>query len=314
MSLAQAVVNAAGKKYRHWKKHRRTFADRISLAARDGSDTGRHWYLLARRGLQLPTFLTRRSVAATMAPSPGLEIPRDGGFRIFPPGRFPEARDVVADAQAAADGVDPRTLTATKPFMLGLLGDKPLERDSSYLRLALRPDIIAAVSNYLGVVPILTHVNVYYSASMASEYSSSQLLHCDCDDVSQVKVFVLCSEVTPENGPLVIMGADTSTALRRRVHYEYRNRVTDEEAAFLGDRDRHAVVGASGTVCFVDTSRCFHFGSRVQQGATRRLVVMIQYLSPFSFMISRDRERSAPYRGAIRPGASEIERLVLGGN
>ena len=53
---------------------------------------------------------------------------------------------------------------------------------------------------------------------------------------------------------------------------------------------------APGTVCFVDTTQCFHFGSRVESGTAPRLVTMIQYLTPSSFMLPRDHRHGSPFR------------------
>jgi hypothetical protein len=112
---------------------------------------------------------------------------------------------------------------------------------------------------------------------------------------------------------MLLLGANTSKTVRRAVRYEYRNRATDEEVfAVAGDHDRHAMVGPAGTVAFVDTSRCFHYGSRVSEGAPPRLVAVLQYLSPFSFRVSRDKKRAAPYRHAAAPTSSVLEQLVLG--
>jgi hypothetical protein len=64
---------------------------------------------------------------------------------------------------------------------------------------------------------------------------------------------------------------------------------------------------------FVDTSRCFHFGSRVAPGATPRLAAMIQYQTPYSFMLPAAAETAAPFRRLVNPSLSPIQRLVLGG-
>jgi hypothetical protein len=71
-------------------------------------------------------------------------------------------------------------------------------------------------------------------------------------------------------------------------------------------------VGPAGTVAVVDTSRCFHYGSRVAEDASPRLVTVLQYLSPFSFRVSRDRKRAAPYGHVAQATSSALERLVLG--
>ncbi|HEY5616822.1 MAG TPA: hypothetical protein VIK60_02700 [Vicinamibacterales bacterium] len=67
-----------------------------------------------------------------------------------------------------------------------------------------------------------------------------------------------------------------------------------------------------GTVCFVDTTQCFHFGSRVKHGVAPRLVTMIQYLTPSSFMLPRDHRAGSPYRHLATPDRSRSQRLVLG--
>ena len=107
--------------------------------------------------------------------------------------------------------------------------------------------------------------------------------------------------------------ADRSDALRRTLGYEYRNRVTDEEAqAAMGDLDLTALEGEPGTTCLVDTSCCFHYGSRLEAQDEGRLVAMIQYLTPYSFMLPRDYRRAAPYRHLLTDSSGRLERLVLG--
>jgi hypothetical protein len=295
-------------------KKKKGIYHRVSMALRDGRDGGRACYAMARRLFDLPTYTRRQKVAREWADRAGFEITRSAGFRIFQPGRFAEADEVVAESQrlAAAAG-DIAARSANKPFMVPILQSAKLPRDSAYLRFASRPDVVAAVARYLGMVPILTSIEVYYSAFRDVALASSQLFHCDQDDTSQIKVYILCTEVDEKNGAMLLLGADTSRIVRRALRYEYRNRATDEEVFdAVGDRDRHLMVGPPGTVAFVDTSRCFHYGSRVREGAPPRLVAVFQYLSPFSFRVSRDRKRAAPYGHAALPTSSDLERLVLG--
>jgi hypothetical protein len=173
--------------------------------------------------------------------------------------------------------------------------------------------VLDAVTSYLGVVPLLSSINVYYSKAVERELISSQLLHCDGDDTRQIKVFILCTDVDEGNGPLMIMDAETSSGLRRRLHYAYRNRVTDELAReTLGGLPLEPVLGVAGTTCFVDTSRCFHYGSRVESDEEARLVTIVQYLTPYSFMLPRDYRAGARYRGLADDSSTRREQLVLG--
>jgi hypothetical protein len=292
--------------------------ERATVRLRGGSDLERSLYVKARMALAPRTTLTRTRAARNGAAA-GVVIPEDKGFAIFPPGRFPEADQVAADAAARlADigGADAIVRDSKrKQFMIPIVEQSELDRESALMRLALREDVLQGVSTYLGSAPLLTNLNVYVSRSTDRELMSSQLFHCDADDTRQIKIFVLGNEVTDDGGPLMLMDATKSAELRKRVGYSYRDRVTDEEAekALDGEPALTAVTGPPGTTCFVDTSRCFHFGSRVSEEAPPRLAAMIQYLTPFSFMLPRNITSKAPFRAEVRTGDSRLQQLALGG-
>jgi hypothetical protein len=143
--------------------------------------------------------------------------------------------------------------------------------------------------------------------------TSSQLFHCDGDDVTQVKVFVLCSDVNEASGPLTVLDARSTDHVQRQTGYRYRQRLTDEQVREAGgDAAAYPILGPPGTMAFVDTSRCFHFGSRVAPDAPTRLVTMIQYQTPYSFMLPTSAQATLPFRRLLRPGQSPLQRQVLG--
>lgn len=270
-----------------------------------------------RQTLSLPTMLRRRAAARELAVQPPFTIDRERGFRVFPPGAFPETEDIVVATRHLGQEIDLTrpglSKKARSGFMVPLLEPSAVDVQSPFLRLALRPDVIAAVSTYLGSVPVIAHLQVYYSAAGADEARSSQLFHCDADATTQVKIFVLCSEVTPSNGPLTLLDARTSRMVRHRLGYHFGGKIKDRRlASLVTAADHHPIVGPPGTVCFVDTTQCFHFGSRVEQGVAPRLVTMIQYLTPSSFMLPRDHRAGSPYRHLAAPEMSRIQRLILG--
>jgi hypothetical protein len=289
--------------------------ERVTKAARKRTDRERRLYVTTRKALNPRATVTRRSAARKVATSP-IEIPHDRGFLVLEAGRLHEATAVAQAAQEALAGTSGDAVRSTnKEFMVPVVDTSTLTADSPFMRFALHPDVIAGVTTYLGVAPVLSAINVFSSKSAKTDaYKSSQLWHCDGDDTKQIKIFVLCSEVTEANGPTVIMDAERSARIRREVSYEYRNRVTDEEAErILGDDlvDTH-ITGAPGTVAIMDTSRCFHYGSRVEADAEPRLAAVFQYLTPFSFMLPRDPRNGAPYRHLAQPGDDRLRRLVLG--
>jgi hypothetical protein len=298
------------------KAQQKSRIERAKVRVRGGSDRERAIYVGVRKALAPRMTLTRAQAARAGDPAE-LEIPADKGYLILPPGALPEAAEVVADAttrfeeSGGAEGI--KRDRKRKQFMIPIVGQTDLTRESPIVRLALRDDVLAAASAYLGSAPLLSSANVYVSKSSERELMSSQLFHCDADDTKQVKIFVLCSEVTEANGPLKILDAADSALLRGKLGYRYRDRVTDEEArAAIGERPLVSLTGAPGTVCFVDTSRCFHYGSRVEGEAAPRLAAMAQFLTPHSFMLPRDVRSEAPFRRLAGADERRLQTLALG--
>jgi hypothetical protein len=281
---------------------------------RAGGDTRRALYVAGRK-LQRPGLSAeRRRLAQELEASAPFDIPKDAGYRVFPPEYFAESAEVVAAAHQVIRDADMRVRLkkANKAFFARMFDPATLTLASPFMRLALRPDVLAAVSVYLDAVPILQFINVFLSNHVDHEPMKSQLYHCDSDDTTQVKIFEHCTDVKPENGPLTILGAATSARLRRELHYRHDHRITDEQAAEATRTDEHVMLGPTGTTCFVDTSRCFHYGSRVGKEAEPRVIMMIQYLTPYAFILPGDPRRIARFRNLVSPEHSRLQRLVLG--
>jgi hypothetical protein len=132
-----------------------------------------------------------------------------------------------------------------------------------------------------------------------------------------VKVFVHCSDVAEEHGPLTAVSADASARVKKAVDYHYGGphfRLPDADVLpRVDDRDVTAFVGPVGSCTFIDTSRCLHLGSRVRRGASERLVVQFQFLTPAAFDLQlASRRRGRPF-AAVEGELSPLQRLVLGG-
>jgi hypothetical protein len=292
------------------------FSSKLTKSFRTRGPRVRRVYHTWRRAARFLRDAPRRSVLASLRSS-SIEIDRRAGFAVILPGRFEETPGIVAEARAALatyDATAPPAGKNRKRFLQNVLDSRSLTFDSAIVRLALREDVLAAVSKYLGVVPLLTTIAVFHSDTVAGAPTSSQLYHCDGDDVTQIKIFVYCTDVDPPSGPLTLLDADTTREVQRRTGYLYRNRLTDEQVRTAIDAPReHVILGSTGTAVFVDTSRCFHFGSRVTPGAPPRLATMIQYQTPYSFMLPAGAEGAAlPFRRLLTSSMTPLQRLVLG--
>ncbi|NOT26971.1 MAG: hypothetical protein HOP16_12800 [Acidobacteria bacterium] len=268
------------------------------------------------RAVEMPDRLERRvALAPELAPRAAVNVSREDGYVVVPAGRFEMGAVLAAShAMLATADVAGKQADAHKAFLISLGEQRAWSLDSPILQLGLRPEIVAAAASYLGMVPILQYANFMYSSYTGEELLKSQLYHCDSDEAEQIKVFVLCDEVTPATGPLTFLPASQSQVVRDRTGYRYKNRLTDQEVSdALGGLDSEVTMtGLAGTTAFIDTSRCLHYGSRFQDRSAQRLVVMLQYVTPLAFLYTDDHRSTARFRHLVTPESDELTSLLLG--
>lgn len=284
--------------------------------ARDRSDRVRRTYISLRRAAEPTTFLKRKRAVRDVPGPAGADIDPAEGYRILPAGTIPEAEEVTRAARSLVDldRIDELEFP-NKPYMhTGLLDTSNLDMDSAFLRFALSDAVVGAVSRYLGMVPVLRQAAVWCSRYHPSVPKGSQLYHCDGAEISQMKVFVNCSDVKPGDGPLTIVNATDSARARREMDYTFDQKVSDEAVYDLVGSDKAVpIVGPPGTVAMVDTSRCFHFGSRLTPESDPRLLAIFQYVTPISFASQGKTGGAASAFGDLTPEPGDtVTSLLLG--
>ena len=97
-------------------------------------------------------------------------------------------------------------------------------------------------------------------------------------DNKQLKLFVNISDIKDANGPFCFF-PDSATGSIKSVASTPLGRISDEEIKVAGVSQRmKRASGGKGQCLFVDSSRCFHAGSRVSEG--HRLMIMVQFVKP----------------------------------
>jgi hypothetical protein len=257
-----------------------------------------------------------RRAAAERLPDPAVEIPAAVGHWTSNGSSLAGVPAVVEEVQRIRSSIFRAERGEGKPYLI----DFPiteLDKSSPLLQFALSDQVVTAATRYLGMVPILTGVTVLASPYIESlAFAGSQLFHSDWEDRRQVKVFVHCSDVGAENGPLTAVSAAASAKVKEAVDYHYGGpsfRLPDDEVLPRVDASQvSAFVGATGSVTFIDTSSCLHLGSRMQRGAAERLVVQFQFLTPAAFDLQLSRRQRARRFAATKGDFSPHQRLVLG--
>lgn len=208
-----------------------------------------------------------------------------------------------------------------QPYFRNLFFLDDLQRYPSFLEFPLSADVLATVAYYLQTIPVLSKTrppgirfmesNQNLDPQPPGPFGESQLYHLDLHDTPLVYVIVLIEDVTPESGPWTFLPASASRRARKQLGYQQRGaayRVTDEEMYQVVDR-REAIEFSypKGTVLFIDSSKCFHFGSRLSYRP--RFQMMYAFTSAARCDFSQAFMRPFPY--PIGPVDSRLRRMVL---
>jgi hypothetical protein len=218
----------------------------------------------------------------------------------------------IAEQMAGFDTWSPekqaKFLSRKQSFYRHLLKDEDLRRNPDLVEFALSDRMLGPVTQYLGMVPYLTRVDLVYSVSRGTdERIESQLFHLDHEGLRQVKYFIYVYDVDEAEGPFTFLPADTSFRVVNDVRtwrkrhggrdVESRRYLDSEITAVNAAQDIVTVKGAAGSGVAVDTSRCLHLGSRVSPGAFR-LVLYLQYCTTreLTNVFDVDRFRNDPVK------------------
>jgi hypothetical protein len=149
------------------------------------------------------------------------------------------------------------------------------ERYPSFLDFATSTDVLSVVSRYLQCIPILSTTlpsGVRFVESNAAFDDQpncphdSQLFHIDYYSLPNLYILVLLQDTTFEHGPWTFLPRSRSQTVRERLGYWKRGkpyRLTDSEIYSVVDcNEAIEFAYPRGTVLFIESSGCFHFGSR----------------------------------------------------
>lgn len=276
-------------------------------------------YTAARRAAYRERDAERLCLAQRFRAVEGPHIPIEEGYMRLPAGTLADLTGpVVASGNALIDDIGHMCLIehgGKSDFIArGFLPESALTLDSPYFRLALDARIVGPIAAYLGVVPVLTELDVWYSVHQPNAHKRSQLWHMDSDDTTIIKLWVHLNSVDERSGPLTAFNAADSEALAELLSYNYadRYRVSDERVnEIFGPEHRISFQGPAGAVDFIDTCRCFHFGSRVSADGEPRRLLMVEYQTPYAFEFANHR-KEARYRGLASRASTNLQRLLLG--
>jgi hypothetical protein len=178
-----------------------------------------------------------------------------------------------------------------RSFFQQILTDEHIRRFPAILNFATSSDVLQTVIDYMGFLPVLSaskplgvrlnESDARFAEPHGNGFCESQLFHCDYHDSPMVYMIVALRDVTVRSGPFSFLPAGASQRAATALHYGRRGRsyrISDEEMYSVAGRDDLIeLVCPAGTVLFLDSSVCFHYGSR--NATIPRYLMMYAYLS-----------------------------------
>src|SRR3989442_6033283 len=203
------------------------------------------------------SYQRRRAAARYNQCFPSDRMTLADGCALLPADSLPGTAEIIDTCRrlfigkkAALDASAPTGEEAAKEqrkkrgFLKNLLDNDDLRAAPLLLDFALSDSLLSIVTNYLGVIPRLTRVDLVYSIPrhVPDEHIASQLFHQDPEGVRQAKVFLYVFDVNEENGPFMFIPASRSEEIVPAIRRQRRQAGAGDEVRYV-DEGLHAQGG-----------------------------------------------------------------------
>ena len=228
---------------------------------------------IARRRMLGQRYLAEKELAPETR---DFDVPQDVANTSINLSQHPLVQEVIAEAMGKYNEVIASGKELPSKDSLQYVGSagKPFGADSSLFRLATSPLLLAPVIRYFGMLPIMTGFGVTLAKNEEFHRKSSQRLHFDPEDRSQLKIFLYLTDVDETSGPFMAAPAKECEFLFERPDF-----ILDrQDDAVLDEGLIKEYHGPAGTAVFADTCRCLHGGGR--PGERKRLLLCMEYNMP----------------------------------
>lgn len=161
-------------------------------------------------------------------------------------------------------------------FAHGVTMDHPL------VQLSLKTEVLEVISRYLKHAPFLEYILLTYSLPSTQAPKASQLWHQDHDNNKMLKLFIYLSEVKSDaDGPFTLLPKTADSVIRNSFFPKHLHDSEIESQFPLSEAIK--VKGQRFSTFLVDTSLCYHMGSRVAEGHSRLMSTSLYVTLPKAY-------------------------------
>jgi hypothetical protein len=275
----------------------------------------RAFYKSVSNFLLTPKRARRKALQKQLPPvKSSLRLSPDDGFKILSKEfNFKQLEPLLRRAEAIKSDPANSVPKGSKAHLNHLVRPEDLVKYPEFMDFALNPELLSVAADYIGELPLLGGVYFWHAHPVEQDWNTSQLYHTDYDDIRQFKVFVFVNDIDEQSGPFTCIPARITDRLSNKLQYNRQGYIQDKDIRpLLTHNDETIFTGPAGTIAFVDTSRAFHFGSRVS--TKDRYMIVFQYLSVTNFIYNPFvRFKPYPYAHLTRDSHDAVAKAVLTG-
>lgn len=224
------------------------------------------------------------------APSSPVEL--DDGFAIDRSRSLPHLDAVLAAGERLIGEYGGRKWEHEKAFLQNINPESAIDRYPELLDFATSSEMLTAVAPTFRYAPLLSGLlprgvrlmesSTRFDPEADGPWRESQLFHLDYHSSPTLYVVVALRDIGPDDGPLHFLGRSASRQIAQELDYGSRGvpyRLTDEQVYSVVDESQVNVFSEpAGTVLWIESSACFHFGSR--RPANDRYQMQYAFVSP----------------------------------
>ena len=181
-----------------------------------------------------------------------------------------------------------------KPFLINKSIDLSEKKNLDILLLIMNKNIIGYISRYLNQIPILIDASIMYSPNKIFKEGRSQEYHLDGEDLKQIKLWIPLKKINKNNGPLTIIKKIDSKKIYKELFkikckkafgIPLRNQKLKDKVILKYKPTENKLLGDQKNLFFLDTSNCYHYGSRPNKNSKPRFILSLHFITSQSRVI-----------------------------
>jgi hypothetical protein len=154
-----------------------------------------------------------------------------------------------------------------------------LTTENPFIKISLKENILSLVGLYFGQIPLLEYALLTLSQPSKPPYKVSQLWHLDKDNDRMLKMFIYFTDVLENgDGPFTFFSKEDSKKIKNSFAMKH---LEDHLVYSMVDSKKIIQIkGRKWTAFLCDTSKCYHMGSRLDEGHERIMLTSLYVALP----------------------------------